>query len=205
MTKEDIKRNLLYYKNMLLNKASSKDIKNIKETFDKAIDAIDYFIVKNKNGEIISNVAKTGNFIIRNIVSGLEFKARNVKLSFPVNGPFVSQFATMTYEDNNDLVENVLNTHLIESVSHSRLTEEKKEALKHNEKFEILESSENNDYRLAITLFNVIPDFIDYDTKKLSFRFEHQIFEMGTTFGEKWYAEMADSLRVADRNRYQTF
>ena len=205
MTKEDIKRNLLYYKNMLLNKANSKDIKNIKETFDKAIDAVDYFIVKSKNGEIISNIAKTGNFIIRNIVSGLEFKARNVKLLFPVNGPFVSQSATMTYEDDNVLVESVLNTHLIENVSHSRFPEEKKEALKHNEKFEILESYENNDYRLAITLFNVIPVFIDYDTKKLSFRFEHQIFEMGTTFGEQWYTEMALSLKNAYRNIHSTF
>ena len=143
--------------------------------------------------------AKTNNFIIRNIVSGLEFKARNV------NGPFVGQSATMTYEDNNDLVESVLNTRLIESVSHSRFPEEKKEALKHNEKFEILESYENNDYRLAITLFNVIPVFIDYDTKKLSFRFEHQIFEMGTTFGEQWYTEMALSLKNAYRNIHSTF
>lgn len=202
MTKEDIRRNLLYYKNMLLNKMTSKEeIAKAKETFDKAIDAVEYFVVKDKRtGKVLASFNKERPFIVRNIVTGLEFKARNIRLSFPVNGPFVSQSAYMSYEDT-DLVEKTLNTYLIESVSGSRFQEEKKAALKKNEKFEILEPLGDNDYQLAVTLFNVIPDFVDYTENKLSFRFEHQIFEMGTTYGEKWYIEMAEAIRVAKRNK----
>lgn len=208
MTKEDIRRNLLYYKNMLLNKMTSKEeIAKAKETFDKAIDAVEQSVDK-KLGKILSmyinDERKERPFIVRNTVSGLEFKARNVRLSFPVNGPFVSQSAYMTYEDT-DLAEKTLNTYLLESVSGSRFPEEKKAALKKNEKFEILEPYGNNDYQLAVTLFNVIPDFVDYTDNKLSFRFEHQIFEMGTTYGEKWYKEMAEAIRVAERNKQSTF
>ena len=204
MTKEDIRRNLLYYKNLLLNRMSSKeDIAKATETFDKAIDAVEQSVDK-KLGKILSMytdniIRKERPFIVRNTVSGLEFKARNIRLSFPVNGPFVSQSAYMSYEDTG-LVEKALNTHLLESVSGSRFPEEKKAALKKNEKFEILEPCGDNDYQLAVTLFNVIPDFVDYTDNKLSFRFEHQIFEMGTTYGEKWYTEMAEAIRVAERN-----
>ena len=190
MTESKTRKNLLHYREILLSQAAESEIEEIKETFDNALS---YFVE-----ERIERAAcnRERPFIIRNTVSGLEFKAKNVHIVFPDS--FGNPEMYMEYEDT-DLVERTLNSNEFDE---NKLTKETyKRLIELNKKFEVLEPTGIDRYQVAITLFNVRPDFVDYTSNKLGFTFEHHIFEMGTVHGERWYKEAEEALRVFQRNR----
>ena len=190
MTESKIRKNLLRYREILLKRAKKDEIEEIKETFDNALS---YFVE-----ERIERAARNRErpFIVRNTVSGLEFKAKNVHIVFPDS--FGNPEMYMEYEDT-DLVERTLNSNEFDE---NKLTKETyKQLIELNKKFEVLEPTGIDRYQVAITLFNVRPDFVDYTSNKLGFIFEHHIFEMGTVHGDRWYKEAEEALRVFQRNR----
>lgn len=190
MTESKTRKNLLHYREILLSQAAESEIEEIKETFDNALS---YFVE-----ERMERAARNRErpFIIRNTISKLEFKAKNVHIVFPDS--FGDTEMYMEYEDT-DLVERTLN--YSEFINQKLTKKTYKQLMGLNEKFEVLEPTGIDRYQVAITLFNVRPDFVDYTSNKLGFTFEHYIFEMGTVHGDRWYKEAEEAHRVFQRNR----